>query len=57
MHPNADQLMRRVEGSTMIRSGESKLLMAAELPRDRQGRYTDGMQNGAPVGVVNTVLK
>ena len=60
MHPNADQLMRRVEGSTMIRHnglGENKLLMAAELPRDRQGRYTDGMQNGAPVGVVNTVLK
>ena len=57
MHPNADQLMRRVEGSTMIRSGESKLLMAAELPRDRQGRYQDGMQNGAPVGVVNSVLK
>ena len=60
MHPNADQLMRRVEGSTMIRHnglGENKLLMAAELPRDRQGRYHDGMQNGAPVGVVNTVLK
>ena len=61
MHPNADQLMRRVEGSTMIRhnglGGENKLLMAAELPRDRQGRYHDGMQNGAPVGVVNTVLK
>ena len=57
MHPSGDPMMRRVEGSTMIRGGENKLLMAAELPRDRQGRYQDGMQNGAPVGVVNSVLK
>ena len=49
--------MRRVEGSTMVRGGENKLLMAAELPRDRQGRFRDGMQNGAAVGVVNTVMK
>ena len=52
-----DPLMRRVEGSTMVRGGENKLLMAAELPRDRQGRFRDGMQNGAAVGVVNTVMK
>ena len=30
--------------------------VGTELPRDRQGRYQDGMQYGAPVGV-NTVLK
>ena len=41
----------------MVRGGENKLLMAAELPRDRQGRFRDGMQNGAAVGVVNTVMK
>ncbi len=47
--------MRRVEGSMVVR-GENKLLMSAELPRDRRGRFRE--QNGGAGGgiVVNSVV-
>ena len=47
--------MRRVAGSTRI-VGNNKLLMAAELPRDRNGRYKDSTKNGNAVNVVNYVI-
>lgn len=52
--PFQDPLVRRIEGSALVRS-DNKLLRA-ELPRDRQGRFRE--QNGAAVGsmVVNSVM-
>ena len=48
-----DPLVRRVEGSELIRHETENKLFYSELPRDRRGRYRD--QTGA-VRVVSTVL-
>ena len=48
-----DPLVRRVEGSELIRHETENKLFYSELPRDRRGRYRE--TNGA-VRVVSTVL-
>ena len=48
-----DPLVRRVEGSELIRHETENKLFYSELPRDRRGRYRE--QNGA-AQVVSTVL-
>lgn len=49
-----DPLVRRIEGSAVIR-GSKRGLLYSELPRDRQGRYRVE-QNGGAVGMVNSVM-
>ncbi len=52
--PLQDPLVRRIEGSAVVRGGRQNRLLAAELPRDRHGRFKEN--GGANSGLLGSFM-